>query len=85
LLAQRWARQRGVQVLGSAHSHPASPAEPSATDLALAVAPTLMVIRSGLPGAGAASEPAGPLAGLGAWWLPGEGAAPLALEIEIAS
>jgi hypothetical protein len=25
------------------------------------------------------------LAGLGAWWLPGEGAAPLALEIEIAS
>ena len=85
LLAQRWARQRGVQVLGSAHSHPASPAEPSATDLALAVAPTLMVIRSGLPGAGAAGEPAGPLAGLGAWWLPGEGAAPLALEIEIAS
>jgi len=85
LLAQRWARQRGVQVLGSAHSHPASPAEPSATDLALAVAPTLMVIGSGLPGAGAAAEPAGPLAGLGAWWLPGDGAAPLALEIEIAS
>ena len=85
LLAQRWARQRGVQVLGSAHSHPASPAEPSATDLALAVGPTLMVIRSGLPGAGAAAEPAGPLAGLGAWWLPGDGAAPLALAIEIAS
>ena len=85
LLAQRWARQRGVQVLGSAHSHPASPAEPSATDLALAVAPTLMVIGSGLPGAGAAAEPAGPLAGLGAWWLPGDGAAPLALAIEIAS
>ncbi len=85
LLAQRWARQRGVQVLGSAHSHPASPAVPSATDLALAVAPTLMVIRSGLPGAGAAGEPAGPLAGLGAWWLPGDGAAPQALAIEIAS
>lgn len=85
LLAQRWARQRGAQVLGSAHSHPASPAVPSATDLALAVAPTLMVIRSGLPGAGAAGEHAGPQAGLGAWWLPGDGAAPLALAIEIAS
>ena len=85
LLAQRWARKRGVQVLGSAHSHPTSLAEPSATDLALAVAPTLMVIRSGLVGAGAGGQPGGPLAGLGAWWLPGEGAAPLALEIEIAS
>ena len=85
LLAQRWARQRGVHVLGSAHSHPASPAQPSATDLALAVGPTLMVIRSGLVGAGAAGEPASPLVGLGAWWLPGDGAAPLALAIEIAS
>ena len=84
LLAQRWARQRGVHVLGSAHSHPASPAQPSATDLALAVAPTLMVIRSGLVGAGAGGQPGGPLAGLGAWWLPGDGAAPLALEIAIA-
>ena len=84
LLAQRWARQRGVHVLGSAHSHPASPAQPSATDLALAVGPTLMVIRSGLVGAGAGGQPGGPLAGLGAWWLPGDGAAPLALEIEIA-
>jgi len=85
LLAQRWARQRGVQVLGSAHSHPASPAQPSATDVELAVGPTLMVIRSGLVGAGAAGQPGGPLAGLGAWWLPGDGAAPLALEIQIAS
>ena len=84
LLAQRWARQRGVQVLGSVHSHPTSPAEPSATDLALAVAPTLMLIRSGLAGTGPAGEPSGPLVGLGAWWLLGDGAAPLALEIQIA-
>ena len=84
LRAPRWARPRGLQVLGSAHSHPASPAQPSATDLALAVAPTLMLIRSGLAGPGAAGEAPGSLAGLGAWWLPGDGAAPLALEIQIA-
>ena len=83
LLAQRWARQRGLQVLGSAHSHPASPAQPSATDLALAFAPTLLLIRSGL--VAAADDPPGPLAGLGAWWLLGDGEAPLALEIQLAS
>lgn len=81
LLAQRWARQQGMTVLGSAHSHPASPAEPSATDLALAVAPTLLLIRSGL--VAAAEDSAGTLAGLGAWWLPGDAAVPLALEIQI--
>ncbi len=85
LLAQRWGRQRGLQVLGSAHSHPTSAARPSATDLALAVAPTLMLIRSGLGGPGEGGAlPAG-CAGLGAWWLPGDGAAPLALAIELSS
>ena len=83
LQAQRWARQRGLQVLGSAHSHPTSPAEPSATDLAMAVAPTLMVIRSGLVGSGVVGQSPDPLAGLGAWWLPGDGGAPLALEIQV--
>lgn len=48
LLAQRWGRQRGLQVLGSAHSHPSSAARPSVTDLALAVAPTLLLILSPL-------------------------------------
>lgn len=48
LLAQRWGRPRGLQVLGSAHSHPCSAARPSATDLALAVAPTLLLILSPL-------------------------------------
>jgi [CysO sulfur-carrier protein]-S-L-cysteine hydrolase len=59
LLAQRWARQHGLQVLGSAHSHPSSPAVPSATDRCLCLGPTLMLIRSGLP----QPEP------LRAWWL----------------
>ncbi|WP_370566694.1 M67 family metallopeptidase [Cyanobium sp. LEGE 06143] len=44
LVAQRWARQRGLQVLGAAHSHPETAAEPSPTDLALTCAPALMVI-----------------------------------------
>ena len=58
LLAQKWARQRGWEVLGSAHSHPSGPAEPSATDRALAVPPALMVIQG-------VSE-------LACWWLPEE-------------
>lgn len=45
LLAQRWGRQRGLQVLGCAHSHPCSEAIPSPTDLALNLAPALLLIR----------------------------------------
>lgn len=60
LLAQRWARERQLQVLGAAHSHPSSDAVPSASDLALSCGPALMLIRSGLPVA----------APLRAWWLP---------------
>jgi len=62
LLAQRWGRERGLQVLGSAHSHPSSPASPSATDRTLCLGPTLMLIRTGLP-ATTLLEP------LRAWWL----------------
>lgn len=58
LLAQRWARERGMQVLGAAHSHPCSDPVPSATDLELAFAPTLQLILSPL----ANWEPA-------CWWL----------------
>lgn len=65
LLAQKWGRERGLQVLAPAHAHPDSPAQPSATDLALAFPPTLMVILDG-------REP-GPLPSgddrLGIWWL----------------
>jgi proteasome lid subunit RPN8/RPN11 len=57
LLAQKWARARGLEVLGAGHSHPNCPAVPSATDQVLtALRPTLMVIR------GAAGE-------CRAWWL----------------
>ena len=48
LLAQRWGRDRGLRVLGSAHSHPSSDPVPSATDLTLAFAPTLQLILSPL-------------------------------------
>ncbi|MFM7314034.1 MAG: M67 family metallopeptidase [Cyanobium sp.] len=48
LLAQRWGRSRGVQVLGSAHSPPCSPAVPSATDRDLALPPSLQIILSPL-------------------------------------
>ncbi len=56
LVAQRWARARGLEVLGAAHSHPQGPARPSATDRELTLVPALMVIVA--PGEGAR-----------AWWL----------------
>lgn len=66
LVAQRWARQRGLAVLGSAHSHPSSAPVPSATDLRLCLRPALQVI-------------AGPDGELRAWWL-AEDSAPLELQ-----
>lgn len=48
LLAQKWARSRGLSVIGSAHSHPASAAVPSALDLELGMPPTVLLIASGL-------------------------------------
>ncbi len=59
LLAQKWARQRGWQVLGSFHSHPQGDPVPSATDLALAVPPALLAIQG--------------VSGLACWWLPEDG------------
>ena len=58
LLAQRWARQRNMLVLGSGHSHPRSAAIPSDTDLELAFTPALQLILSPLE----AWQPA-------CWWL----------------
>lgn len=64
LLAQRWGRERGLEVLGAAHSHPAGAPVPSATDLSLTAGPTLMVILAP-PGAGGALREGA----LGCWWL----------------
>lgn len=46
LQAQRWCRDRGLLVLGSAHSHPRSAPQPSASDCALAFTPCLQLILS---------------------------------------
>ena len=56
ILAQKWARSRQLQVLGSAHSHPRSRAIPSDSDLRSLSSSTLMVIvdRDGL---------------IRAWWI----------------
>jgi proteasome lid subunit RPN8/RPN11 len=56
LLAQKWARSAGVEVLGSAHSHPCGEAVPSRTDRDLCFTPALMLIRGG------GGE-------LGCWWM----------------
>ncbi|MDP4707389.1 MAG: M67 family metallopeptidase, partial [Cyanobium sp. MAG_237] len=45
LQAQKWGRAHGLELLGSAHSHPTSGAVPSDTDLELTVAPALVVIQ----------------------------------------
>jgi proteasome lid subunit RPN8/RPN11 len=64
LLAQKWARLRGWQVHGAAHSHPQGSPVPSTTDRAMAVTPSLMVIGDGRrPSRGDDAE------GLQAWWL----------------
>ena len=59
LAAQRWARVRGLQVLGVAHSHPGAAAVPSEKDRRLGLSEGLMLItdRNGVPLA---------------WWLDGE-------------
>jgi [CysO sulfur-carrier protein]-S-L-cysteine hydrolase len=59
--ALREARRLGLEVIGAYHSHPASPAVPSATDLAEAFAGFLFVIASLMPG--------GPAAALRGWAL----------------
>jgi proteasome lid subunit RPN8/RPN11 len=72
LLAQKWARGLGLELLGSAHSHPASAPVPSASDLALTAPPALMLIW----GAMAPGMQPGPVC----WWLEDPPAAPRQLE-----
>jgi proteasome lid subunit RPN8/RPN11 len=66
LLAQRWARLRGLEVLGAAHSHPQTPPWPSPTDRALCFSPGLMLILGRDQGGGPQ---------LGCWWLSERGTA----------
>ncbi len=86
LMAQRWARERGWHVLGSAHSHPASEPVPSRIDRLLAFTPALMLILGRAESVGAPDPIAAtgvlPPRGteeaqwaLAAWWLEGEGQA----------
>ena len=75
LHAQKWARTQGLEVLGSLHSHPASPPLPSVTDRSMAFAPNLMLIR----GVATGELPSGDRQGAEArpvlccWWLELEG------------
>ena len=66
LLAQRWARQRGLVVLGAGHSHPRSAPVPSAVDCALTVAPALLLIA----GQGGTGTGTGTGWSWDSWWLP---------------
>lgn len=72
LLAQKWARAQGLDLLGAAHSHPSSAPVPSASDLALTAAPALMLIW-GPRQPDAEPEPL-------CWWLEDPPAAPRQLE-----
>ena len=65
LLAQRWARQQGLQVLGCAHSHPSSPPVPSETDRRCTLPPPLLPIA----GRASSTAAAGPWY-WACWWLP---------------
>lgn len=66
LLALRWSRARGLEVLGHAHSHPRSAPVPSLTDRRLCVTPALMLIQ-------------GPELVQRLWWLAEAEAQPLPL------
>ena len=67
--AQRWARDHGWQLLGSAHSHPTAGAVPSAFDLSMAWEGTLLLIRGHSP------------PGLAAWFVGGAGEPPRAVAL----
>ena len=69
LQAQKWGRAKGLELLGSAHSHPTSGPVPSDTDRSLCGISTLMVILG-------AQNLGGELV---AWWLPEAPAPPLRL------
>ncbi len=73
LQAQKWARARGLTVLGSAHSHPLSAPVPSALDRSLAFAPTLMLILGQADGPTGSAADGDTQWSLACWWLPEQG------------
>ena len=56
IAAQRWGRQRGLHVVGSAHSHPGGAPRPSGNDRRWAAADGVVVIDAGS-------------GGLAGWWM----------------
>ena len=60
IAAQKWSRQRGWRILGSAHTHPGGKPVPSAVDRQWAAGEGVMLIDAGA-------------AGVRAWWLRGGG------------
>ncbi len=73
LQAQKWARARGLTVLGSAHSHPLSAPVPSALDRSLAFTPTLMLILGQADGPAVTAADGDAPWSLACWWLPEQG------------
>ena len=73
LQAQKWARARGLTVLGSTHSHPRSAPVPSALDRSLAFAPTLMLILGPSAGPAPSAAEGDVQRSLACWWLPEQG------------
>jgi [CysO sulfur-carrier protein]-S-L-cysteine hydrolase len=65
LLAQKWGRRHGWQLIGTAHSHPGGVAVPSELDRSLAFPPNLMLIA----GATTRGESASVATAIRAWWL----------------
>ena len=59
ILAQRWARERNLTILGSAHSHPSGTSIPSLVDCIWSIPPRLMVI-------------VGQFGEVRAWWVSAE-------------
>jgi len=59
LIAQRWARKRNWEILGSAHSHPKGEPIPSSVDLYWNFSPGVMVII-------------GQCGAIRAWWMSGD-------------
>ena len=71
IAAQRWGRQRGLHLVGSAHSHPGGEPHPSSNDRRWAAADGVMVIDAGVRG-------------LAGWWMERSTAGPASAPATLA-